>query len=434
MHDEPGAADLCRRASFVAMLFPVVAIVRGGSSMRLAVLSRFPPAECGIAEYSWFLTSAILSIRSDLEVVVLGNKDVPQEEVRGAAHPRLRIERVFVSASNEFGEILSSLKLYEPEVLHIQHDYSFFPQTTEFLEFLEKARRYCNKIVVTMHTVKKPIGMTKAVSGLTTFRQGIKEDFELILFQRKLVERVDVVIVHSYLQEFELWCQGVDHSKIQIVPHGTLINPYTTRSKYELLEELKSVGIHVDPRGHETIVFLPGFIRYDKGLDIAIKTFDIVSRKCDVMLILGGAPQGAGSEVLRSRIGELASRRSRIVFVDRFLKRDELLKLLAISDVVILPYREPPGLIGVSGVLHLAIGSFKPLVCTRVPRLVEYCERVPELCAKQNDVAEFAYKLLNLVNNMEEYRRLLEPVWRYAVETRWDKIAAKHLEIYGVRG
>jgi len=401
--------------------------------MRLALLSRFPPAECGIAEYSWFLTNAIISKRRNVEVVVLGNRDVPRE-IETNPLPRTIIERVFTSSSNDYSGVLTALNMYKPDVLHIQHDYSFFPQSPEFIRFLIEARKYCKKVVITMHTVKKPMGISKAVAGAISFKQGIREDFELIMFQRKLVEHSDVVIVHSYLQEFELWSQGADETKIKVVPHGTLINPYVSKPKHELLLELTKSGVSIELRGGEVLIFLPGFVRYDKGLDIAIKSFDVVSGKYDAILILGGAPQGAGSEKLRSSISSMVDKRSHIVFIERFLDRSTLLKLFALCDVVILPYREVPGLIGVSGVLHLAMGSFKPIVCTRVPRLVEYCERVPELCAKQNDVMEFTYKLLNLIENMESYSRALESVWSYAIETRWEKIAEIHLETYEGRG
>ncbi len=393
--------------------------------MKLAIVSRYPPAECGIAEYTWFLVSSLVNA-SKASIIVIGNKDVPKE----ATEPRLsdvEVHRAFVSASNDYSGILEVIRSAKPDVVHVQHDYSFFPQDVEFLKFLEKCREVCRKVVVTMHTVKKPIGIARAVAGVTTFRDGAREDFELVLFQRKLVELSDVVVVHSYLQEFELWSQGADIDKVKIVPHGTLINPYCSKTRSELINELMELGIALE---NELIVFLPGFIRSDKGLDTALKVFDIVSRRFDIALVLGGAPQGRDSLELRDRLAKMASKRSKVVFLERFVDRDTMLKLFALSDIVILPYREVPGLIGVSGVLHLAMGSFKPLVCTRVPRLVEYCERVPELCARQGDVMEFAYKLMNLIENLEAYRKELEPVWKYALETSWDRIALKHLQLY----
>ncbi len=394
--------------------------------MKLAVLTRYPPAECGIAEYSWFLTKHVLEADDEVEISVLANRDVPKE-ISEKLLPRTQIFRVFTSGSTDYSEILRKLNEIKPDVIHIQHDYSFFPQSVEFIELLTKCKSLCKKLVITMHTVKKPIGISKAVAGTITFREGAKEDFELVYFQRKVVELCDIVIVHSYLQEFELWTQGVEYEKVKVVPHGTLINPYSSLPKSSMLNELRGIGIDLS---EGIVVFLPGFIRRDKGLDMALKVFDIVSKKLDIVLVLGGAPQGKGSEELRDKIADMASRRGKVVFLDRFIDRETMLKLFAVSDVVILPYREVPGLIGVSGVLHLAMGSFKPLVCTRVPRLVEYCERVPELCAKQGDVMEFAYKLTSLIENLETYRKELIHVWKYALETSWSKIALKHVELY----
>ena len=391
--------------------------------MKIAYLGRYPPAECGIAEYTWFLVEEMRRV-SGVEIVVLGNEDVPRE---AAFSDNVRVLRVFRSASSDYSRVLEALREIRPDILHIQHDYSFFPQSIEFLELLRRCREMGIRIVVTMHTVKAPTGIARAVAGETTFSEGARQDFELIMFQRKLVELSDAVIVHSYLQEHELWIQGVDIEKVVIVPHGTLINPHISRDRRAVLEELRRAGIDL---GEGMVISLPGFVRPDKGLDIALKAFDIVSRRIDAVLVMGGAPQGAGSEKLRDALAQVAGRRSRVVFVDRFIDRDTMLKILAASHVVVLPYREVRGLIGVSGVLHLAMGSFRPMVCTRVPRLVEYCERVPHLCARQGDFMEFSYKLMNLLENLENYRRDLEPVWRYALDTSWSRVARKHVEVY----
>ncbi len=393
--------------------------------MRVAILGRYIPSQCGIAEYTDFLVKAVKSVDRSIDLIVLGNRDTGVESPNVETIDGVIVRRVFVSASNDYSEVLDSLKDVRPELLHIQHEYSFFPRSVRFLEFLDKARSYCKKIVITMHTVVKPMGIVKAVQGLTTFSEGAKEDFEIVMFQRQLGELCDAIFVHSTIQHYELWMQGVDPLKIHIVPHGTLLNPYVSHSKSRLVEEL---GLDIDP--NKLVILLPGFVRPDKGLDILVKVFKLVTPKIDAIFIMGGAPQGAEADRIVDFMHHVSSLHRSVVFIDRYLTREELLKLLALSDIVALPYRESPGLIGVSGALHLAMGSFKPMVCTRIPKLAEYCEIVPELCARPEDPVDFASKLIDLVENLESYRKELEPVWKYAVKTSWNSIASTHIKLW----
>jgi len=90
-------------------------------------------------------------------------------------------------------------------------------------------------------------------------------------------------------------------------------------------------------------------------------------------------------------------------FIEGFLERNVLLKLLAVSDVVVIPIiekRKYP--ISISGVFHLAIGSRKPVICTRTHKLVECNLLAPELTLHNLTVNELIEKLSKVFENNRE--------------------------------
>ena len=54
-----------------------------------------------------------------------------------------------------------------------------------------------------------------------------------------------------------------------------------------------------------------------------------------------------------------------------YLLPQEILEVIALADAVALPYIDVKGLYSVSGALHLTMGSLKPVIGSRIPRLIE---------------------------------------------------------------
>ena len=168
-----------------------------------------------------------------------------------------------------------------------------------------------------MHTVYHPL------SGRTSALE----------FQKNL-SSVDAVIVHSYIQEFELQCQGVDPSNIHRIPHGTLLNPYLGEPRYSLAEDL---GIGGD-RVTGFILVLPGFLRRDKGLDILSKALDYGKWPSKTTFIVAGEVRDSVVKEFIEKISEKVN----TVFLEKYLAKEEILKLIALADAIILPYHDKP--------------------------------------------------------------------------------------------
>jgi len=376
--------------------------------MRVAMVSRAPPTRCGVAEYSSMLAESLKNL-VDLELLA---------DSEGAAYRRgvepysgVKAEPCFESGKPGFSKgIERAVSKIRPEVVHIQHEYGIFPDNREFVELVKRIRELGSRVVVTMHTVAHALHKP-----------------EWIEFHRALGKSADAIVVHSPMQHAELVYQGVEPLKVRVIPHGTALNPFArVVSKSTALSKL---GIDMDPE--YPIITTPGFVRADKGLDVLLRSFEIVRKNYDAKLLLVGHPQD-GSDTVETIRRFIESRQwlaRDVTLVRTYLAREELFLMLAAVDVVVLPYRDS-GLLSVSGALHLAIGSRKPVICTQTPRLYECYTLAPELSVPAPDPVRIAKRLMMVLENDDIVKECVERLWRYALFTRWDRVAERHVELY----
>jgi len=386
--------------------------------MRIAYLTTYPPTPCGIGEYTRLLIEGLRDKCPRCTIHVYADYfGKPRKPYVDSGTGALIIP-CHIRSKPSYKKILGALEKGVEEhgkydVLHLQHEYGLHPNSEAFIKFVEEAKQYADKVAITLHSVYH------SVMG-----------YEYTWFQKRISALTDIVVVHSPLQEFELWSQGVGLDNVYMIPHGTLINPYLNDLKDEVLG---SMGIRV---GEEVLIATPGFLRWDKGLDLladAASRLRARGRRFKV-IVAGNIQKKKHLPSVRSALNALKGLGDLAIIVRRRLTRDELLRILAASDMVVLPYREKKGLYSVSGILHLAMGSRKPLVVTRIPRLFEYYYLAPELSAPENNTALIAERIDRLLRGTIGWEEVGEKVWGYALKTSWSRIAGMHLEAYSSGG
>ncbi len=366
----------------------------------LGFVTRYPPTHCGIAEYSKFLISALKFLNPQLKITVF----TTDESFKEPYYDEMGIKVIpcFKRFEKDYSELINVVSEEKVDVLHVQHEYGIFGFGREILDALCELRDCVKANVITMHTVEHPY----------TARKGTLE------FQKELNE-VDAVVVHSDLQEFELLVQGVNPAKLHQIPHGTLINPYLGYTKHYLAN---SLGIKENFRG--LVLTIPGFMRKDKGVDVLLDALDIVG-DLKLTLILAGEPKDEAVKEL------VESFKSKTILIERYLSSDEILKVVALADVVVLPYKDRPGAYAVSGTLHLSMGGLKPIIGSRVPRLFELCQHSPWLTVPASNPEELAKRIRWLDKNYEFTVSYMHELYAYAAETQWVNVAHEHYRLYG---
>lgn len=376
--------------------------------MKVVFVSSYPPSHCGIGEYTRMLTASLRSLTRRLEIHVLSDRvgsDGPWIDDYSGVYVHPLFSR---GSDRDLGKLLDVLtQLNGADILHVQHDYSLYGYGDKVLRVLREAKEegLIAKTVVTMHTVHHPYS-----------------DEELAVdFQRKL-NSVDKVIVHSHLQEFELRNQGVEPRKVERIPHGTLLNPYLGYPKVKLMESLNLR----DEQVNGAIVVVPGFLKKDKGLDVLLKALTEMrlARKRQTVVIAGEVWDREALQYVE-RMRDVTN----IVFWERYLSNDEILKLTALADIILLPYRSVK-FYSVSGMLHLSMGSLKPIIGTRVPKLIELYQHAPRLTIPPGDPRALARMMRWVINNYDIVVPYMSFLYSYAVRTQWYRMARRHLNLY----
>ena len=292
------------------------------------------------------------------------------------------------------------------DILHIQHEYGIFGRGQGIIDVAIEAREegLAGRIVFTLHTVYRSPGGVEA---------GVQE---------RVLSEADAVIVHSVVQELELHAEHGGYPRnLYRIPHGTMVNPYLGHPRMALARRL---GLGVDVLERFTIA-LPGFLRPDKGVDVLLAALEQVSDP-RLSVIVAGEPRDS------RLLGLLESVRDKVRVIPRYLSTSEILMLTALSNLIILPYRDPPGKYAVSGVLHLSMGSMKPVIGSNTPRLSELYTLAPRLVFRAGDPEDLA-RLLNTILSPGYYDIIIPyaaPLYSYAVRTSWNRVASRHIELY----
>ncbi len=376
--------------------------------MKIAFVSTYPPIHCGVGEYTRFLLTGLSSILKHGKFYVITSRDVGEEyfDATVSAHVIPVFEKREPQTYSRILDVLSEAN--GVDVLHIQHEYGIFGISTKILEIAQEAKKegLAEITLITMHTVHHPY----------TVRPKTLE------FQKSLSEYVDAVIVHSVVQEFELYSQGIDPRRVHRIPHGTFVNPYLGYPRPKLAS---SLGIVYDKLKFP-IITLMGFLRPDKGLDILVEALRSL-KDSSATLVIGGEIQSSEMEYF---VYELLD--SGHIFIEKYLSNEEMLMLASLADIILLPYKDKPGAYSVSGVLHLSMGSLKPIIGTSVPRLIELYQYAPRFIVKPNDPRELALKIRWLAENYELAVAYASSLYSYAVRTQWIRMARRHLALYNV--
>ncbi len=378
--------------------------------LRIAYVSTYPPTHCGVGEYTRMLVTALRSLDLSLEIIILSDR-MSGEDPRYDELAKVQVYPSFTHEERGYRDLLSMLsEIGGVDILHIQHEYGIFGRHNGIIRAVEEAveEGLVSKTVITMHTVDHPY----------TLRDGT------LSFQNQL-HVFDKVIVHSVLQEFELMHQGIEQRRLQRIPHGTLLNPYLWMPRYALAEEL---GLREENMAG-FIIAIPGFLRRDKGLDLLIKSVKplIMNGSHKYTVIVAGEVR---DEKLKLEVEEMVRNGPNLVFIGRWISSDEILKLVALADAVVLPYRDRPAAYSVSGILHLSMGGMKPIIGTRAPRLIELYTNAPRMTVPTRSPEELTRKIKWLRENYEMAIPYMSQLYSYAVRTEWHRIARRHLRLY----
>jgi len=375
--------------------------------LSVCYVSTYPPMHCGIANYTLNLIQALVGT-APVRVTVITEKIGQRCVHRGIEYiPSFNRDVDYVQ------DILKPMAKTNPDIVHIQHDYSVYGFDQRFFNLLEKIR---SSTIVTMHEVHTPETTEKITYGIENLARRHAE----------LGKHTKRIITHSDTMKEWLVKYGVKPSKIEVIPHGTTIFQRTPRA-----EAKKRWGFSETDK----IILSLGFIRRSKNDRLLIETLpDLVEEIPNVRLLLVGSlhPYSSQEDMeelrLRSSIVRRLGLDQYVRLIERYLSDEEILSILGCADVLV--YLHDKQYVEVSGALHLGIGAGKPIVATAVPRFEEVQKFSPETVLVPDDRRRLVETVAKILTDDDFASDLAKRTAAYARQTSWTKVAREHYRVY----
>ena len=224
---------------------------------------------------------------------------------------------------------------------------------------------------------------------------------------RRLVERMDAVIVHT-----RRGAELLNAERVHVVPHGAFEHLTRQPDERPLPPDLAAV--------EGPVVLCFGLVRPYKGVDVLIEAFREVE---SAELWVVGRPLGVSMERLR----RLAPP-GRVRFVERYVSDAEQPAFFRRAELLVLPHRS----VDVSGVLFAGLAFGKAMVLSDVGGFSEMVEdHGAGRLVPPGDSSALAAAIRELLARPRE-RALLEERAAAAAAGpySWDRVAERTLSVY----
>jgi glycosyltransferase involved in cell wall biosynthesis len=319
-------------------------------SMRVAVVSTYPPRACGIGTFSQDLREALLGTDgvSAVDVVAIVREDDIDE-------PAEVIARIHQDKRGDYAAAARVLEREGHDVVVIQHEYGIFGGH-EGGHVLTLAQELRQPIVLTLHTVLSAPSVRQAET------------------LRALCDRAALVCVFTETaRRLVLDARLVSPERVRVVPHGgpTQLLPNTNGNGRIARAAYHAGGSRSDGIGRDRSVLATfGLISRGKGIETAIAAMPaIVARHPTALYVIAGQTHpevakrdGEEYRISLERLTRDLDLADHVVFDDRFLSIDDLSSMLAATTIHLTPYRSREQI--VSGALTFAIVAGCPTVST----------------------------------------------------------------------
>ena len=362
------------------------------SATTIALLSTYPPTQCGLATFTAALYGQL--IRSPGHVGVVRVLDDPDEGLDGGEVVAHLVNGSHASAI----AAVHTLNSYDAVV--VQHEYAIYGGL-DGVDVLEVVEALTVPTIVVLHTVlREP----------TPRQRWIMEG---------LVSAADVVVTMAETARQRLMEHyGVDPARITVIPHGAMDHrsfrvPCSTTSR--------------------PLILTWGLLGPGKGIEWAIDAMPGLRDLLPRYLVIGKThPKVLEREGEEYRLSLALRVRQRgvadIVEIDAsYLGLPELANLVECADVVLLPYDSPDQV--TSGVLIEAIAASRPVVATAFPHAVEVLASGSGLIVPQRDPEAVGLALRRVLTEPGLAEEMAAHAASQAPALMWSAVAQRYRSV-----
>jgi glycosyltransferase involved in cell wall biosynthesis len=374
------------------------------ATLRLGVLSTYPPREDGIATYTRDLLRAIRAADGATDPSVAAITEP-------GAHYRYPPEVRHIIIQGEAGDYVAAMRALAgdgAQVLLLEHEFGLYGDLDPFLDLtpplLAAARAAGLPLVTTLHTVHpEPHPRLRA-----TLRR--------LCAQSAAV----TVMAHTSAQPLRR-VYGVDPARVAVIAHGV---------HAECDGDHEEAQARLGVRGR-TVLATFGLMHRNKGIDVALRALPaIVARHPGVVYLVAGEThpdvrQHEG-EAYRDELVTLVAELGlgeHVRFMDRYLPLQEVFDVLRAADVYLLPYRDLTQ--ASSGTLAYALGCGRAVVSTPFVYAQETLARGRGLLIEPESAASLAAAVNRLLEDGALRDDMRARALAYGREMTWARVGAR---------
>ena len=358
----------------------------------IAILSTFPPTQCGLATFADALAGGLQAVGVD----ELGVIDV-SEGSAGSSDQRVVAHLVPHSANSRLN-VARQINSYD--YLLIQHEFGIFggADGNEVLTLLDDV--YV-PVIVTLHTV--PLFPSEGQRSVL----------------EALAQRADVLIAMSNAAR-ERFIDGydIDVNKVVTIPHGATVPvfvPMSTNGPMSLL----TWGLLGPGKGVEWVI------------DALAMTPELRGR---VMYTIAGQThpkvllrEGEKYRNMLKRRAELLGVSEMVHFDDEYRSLPSLMELIQQSHCVVLPYDSHDQV--TSGVLVDAVVAGRPVIATQFPHAVELLSRGVGITVPHRDSVSLAHAIRKVATEPHTLSSMVNATIPIAEEHSWVSVASRYASV-----
>jgi len=371
--------------------------------MKVCMISTFPPKQCGIADYTSDLSSALARKGIEVEIVTYKEPFAPKHET---IKNDIKVHRILR------GNPLISLKCWREigkisaDIVHMQSATGLHKRSIYFLVLPNRGRF---PLVTTVHDTPTSLRL-----------------IDYIPFLRLMYKYSESIFVHTRrMKESLIRYHGVPEDRITTIPHGIDVNLYRPRVCSGNIKRSLNIG-------DDHVLLFFGFVRPGKGVEYLIKSIPLVLKEAPQtkLVVAGGLPSDVKRycfylksekeyiSSLKQMVGML-NLNKRVVFTG-YVPEDVVSEFFALADVVVFPYIT----CSQSGPLHKALASGKAIIATKVEGIDELIENGKNgIIVPPRDTRSLANSILNLLHNEKLRKELGKNARSTAEKLSWDAVA-----------
>lgn len=355
-------------------------------STRVAMVSTYPPTQCGIATFARSMSNAMISLGHDVHIVRLAD---------GSPAPRPSAVIHEHRGADDLPRTIHAINASDVAV--IQHEFGIYggPDGREVLDLLGELDV---PAITVLHTV-----VTSPSNGQRRVMQGLLNGSEAIV-------TLSQSAAHALMRTYD-----VDRARLHVIHHGSpdfgnLKRPY---------------GLRLKPR-----ILTWGLLSEGKGIEWGITALSLlrdIDPLPDYYVVGQTHPKVLARDGLRyrrelERLAERLDVRKQVHFVDGYLDTQGLMRLVTSADVYLLPYDTRDQV--TSGVLVEALVAGGPVVATRFPHAVELLSDGSGVLVQHESPSSIAEALRGIIQNPYTHRRMRDLTDRKGNEFLWPSVGA----------